>query len=76
LELGSEELEERLGEWEGPTIPVGLTLANKVVEARIVREDLGVKLFLVACSGDCVFALQEAVWNDLNHPNKGGAVNG
>lgn len=68
LELGSEELEERLGAWKGPTIPTALVLAGKVVTARIVREGLEVKLFLVACSGDCGNALEEAVWDDLNHP--------
>ena len=67
LELKSEELEERLGEWAGSTIPTALTLANKVVKARIVREGLEVKLFLPACSGDCVSALEKAVWNDLDH---------
>ena len=68
LELKSEELEERLGEWEGPTIPTALILAGKVVDAVIVRDAPRVKLFLPACSGDCVYALEGAVWDDLKHP--------
>lgn len=67
LELQSEELEERLGKWKGSTVPVGLTLANKFVNAVIVKDGPGIKLFLPACSGDCVSALEKAVWDDLDH---------
>ena len=67
LEPSSEEMEERLEEWEGPTVPIHLAFAGKTVNAVIVKEGLDTKLVLLACSDDCANTLEENLKSDWNH---------